>query len=381
MLKYQSKLPSGDTSIFAIMSGLASRYNAINLGQGFPNFDCDDVLKEKINHYLKSGKNQYCPMPGYIGLREELAKKYEASYNQKINAATDITITAGATQAIYTAITAFIKPGDEVIIFEPAYDSYVPSIQLNGGKHVTYKLKAPDYTVDWNKFEDLISSKTRMILINTPQNPIGKTFKEADLKNLENIIKDKDIILLSDEVYEHLIYDDQKHQSAIMFPHLFQQSLCTYSFGKTFHSTGWKLGYCIGPNHLMQEFRKTHQWVVFSVNSFLQYALADYLKDPKPYLGLPKFYQQKRDFFAKVMEGSRLNALHCEGTYFQLFDYSGISQESDLDFAKRLTQEYGVASIPVSPFYSDRTDGKVIRFCFAKTEDILEQAAQKLKAI
>jgi len=380
-ISFDSKLPEDITSIFAIMSKLATETKAINLGQGFPNFDCAESLKEKIEHYLRAGKNQYCPMPGLFDLRKILADKVNQAYNSTVNPNSEITISAGATQAISNIITAFVKPNDEVIILEPAYDSYKPGIELCQGRVVPYVLKAPEFKVDWNRFEALVSDKTKMIIINTPHNPVGKTLKREDMEALENIVQGRNIIVLSDEVYEHLIFDKQEHQSALRFPKLFQQTVAVYSFGKTFHSTGWKLGYSIAPEYITKEIRKIHQWNVFSVNSFLQYALADYMQDPQPYLGLGEFYQEKRDYFNLAMQESRLKPISCEGTYFQLFDYSDISDENDLDFAKRLTKEYGVASIPVSPFYADRTDGKVLRFCFAKTKDVLSQAADKLSKI
>lgn len=380
-VNFQSKLPDDVTSIFAVMSRYNAKHNAINLGQGFPNFDCADGLKDKIEHYLRAGKNQYCPMPGLLELRQVLADKVNTAYGSNVNPNTEVTLTAGATQAISNIITAFVQPNDEVILIEPAYDSYKPGIELCGGVVVPYVLKAPEFLVDWNAFATLVSDKTRLIIINTPHNPIGKTFKQKDMEALQDIVAGKNIIVLSDEVYEHLIYDNQEHQSALRFPKLFEQCVAVYSFGKTFHSTGWKLGYSIAPEYIMKEIRKVHQWNVFSVNSFLQYALADYMQDPAPYLGLGTFYQKKRDFFNAAMADSRLKPIPCEGTYFQLFDYSEISQEGDLEMAKRLTREYGVATIPVSPFYADRSDGKVLRFCFAKTEDVLGEAAEKLTGV
>ncbi len=380
-LSIQSKLPDDVTSIFAVMAKICNDAHAINLGQGFPNFDCADGLKDKIEEYLRAGKNQYCAMPGLFALREVLANKVNAAYDSSVNPEAEITISAGATQAISNIITAFVKPKDEVIILEPAYDSYKPSIELCGGVVVPYILKAPEFLVDWDAFEECISDKTRLIIINTPHNPIGKTLKQHDMEALQELVQGKNIIVLSDEVYEHLIYDKQVHQSILRFPKLYEQAIAVYSFGKTFHSTGWKLGYSIAPDYITKEIRKVHQWNVFSVNSFLQYALADYMSDPEPYLGLGKFYQEKRDFFNEAMKDSKLRPLACEGTYFQLFDYSELSDEDDLEMATRLTREYGVASIPVSPFYSDRSQGKVLRFCFAKTEDLLSQAAEKLSGI
>jgi methionine aminotransferase len=381
MLHINSKLPESRLTIFTVMSALANQYGAINLGQGFPDFDCDESLKILISKYLNAGKNQYCPMPGLFELREALSKKYFNSYNNKINPGSEITVTAGATQALFTAITAFIHSGDEVILIEPAYDSYRPSIILAGGIPISYELKSPDFKIDWDHFSDLISSKTRMIIINTPHNPIGRVLHEKDIIALQSLVKDKNIIVLSDEVYEHLIYDGLEHSSILKYPQLYEQSLAVYSFGKTFHSTGWKIGYVIAPEPLTTEFRKVHQWNVFSVNSFLQYALADYLKDPAPYLQLPSFYQGKRDHFNELLHGSKLLPLKCEGTYFQLFDYSSISSEDDIDFAKDITKYHGVAAIPLSVFYTSHRQDKLIRLCFAKTEEVLEKAAELLRKI
>ena len=363
------------------MSALAAEHGAINLSQGFPNFDTPQALKDKVAYYLQNGKNQYCPMAGLKELRDVLADKMKSSYGLECDPDSEITITAGATQALFTAITTFVDKGDEVILIEPAYDSYRPTIELVKGIPVPYELSAPDFKIDWDELAALITVRTRMIIINTPQNPIGKTLKQEDLEALQKITSGTDIIVLSDEVYEHLIFDGQAHQSVARYPELYERSLLVYSFGKTFHSTGWKIGYCVGPETLMSEFRKVHQFNVFCVNSFEQYALADYLRDPQPYLELPAFYQNKRDFLQNALTGSKLKALPSEGTYFQLYDYSEISDEPDTDFAKRMTTEYGVAAIPVSVFYSSGKQNNVIRLCFAKTEDMLEEAGKLLNAI
>lgn len=380
-MRILSKLPNVGTTIFTVMSQLAAEHGAINLSQGYPNFDTPQDLKDKVAYYLQNGKNQYCPMAGLIDLREVLADKMHQTYGLRPNPVTDITITAGATQAIFTAITTFVDKGEEVILIEPAYDCYRPTIELVKGVPVPYELSAPDFKIDWDELAALVTIRTRMIIINTPQNPIGKTLKQEDLEALQRITSGTDIIVLSDEVYEHLVYDGQHHQSVARFPELYNRSLLVYSFGKTFHSTGWKIGYCVGPEFLMSEFRKVHQFNVFCVNSFEQYALADYLKDPAPYLELPAFYQRKRDYLQSALEGSRLKPLPSEGTYFQLYDYSEISDEPDTEFAKRMTTEYGVASIPVSVFYSSQKQNGVIRLCFAKTEDMLEEAGNLLKVI
>lgn len=380
-MRILSKLPNVGTTIFTVMSQLAAEHGAINLSQGYPNFDTPKDLKDKVAYYLQNGKNQYCPMAGLITLREVLADKMQKSYGLRPDPGSEITITAGATQAIFTAITAFVDKGEEVILIEPAYDCYRPTIELVKGVPVPYELSAPDFNIIWDELKTLINVRTRMIIINTPQNPIGKTLKQEDLEELQRLTSGTDIIVLSDEVYEHLIFDGQLHQSVARFPELYQRSLLVYSFGKTFHSTGWKIGYCVGPEILMSEFRKVHQFNVFCVNSFEQYALADYLKNPEPYLGLPAFYQKKRDFLQSALKGSRLKPIPSEGTYFQLYDYSDISDEPDTEFAKRMTTEYGVASIPVSVFYSSRKQNGVIRLCFAKTEDMLEEAGNLLKVI
>ncbi len=363
------------------MSLLAKKHGAINLSQGFPNFDCSPKLQDLVHHYTKKGFNQYAPMAGDPKLRQELCKKSERLYGLLPNSESEITITAGATQALYTAISAFVKTGDEVILLEPAYDSYAPAVEVCGGTVVPYTLKAPDYAVDWEKMGQLLSPRTKMIIINTPHNPTGSILTASDLEQLQKLTRDTDIIVLSDEVYEHLIYDGEAHQSVLRFPELWQRSLVTYSFGKTFHVTGWKLGYCLGSAPLMKEFRKVHQFNVFSVNHPQQKAIADFLESPEEYLSLSNFFQAKRDFFLKTMEGSRFRPVPCKGTYFQLFDYSAISQEKDTDFARRMTMEYGVAAIPISVFYSDGRDDRVVRLCFAKTEEVLEKAGKLLRQV
>ncbi len=377
----QSKLPKAGTSIFAIMSALSNEHQAINLGQGFPDFDCDEKLRILVSKYLNDGKNQYCPMPGFLGLRQSISDKMFRSYNTRLDPASQICVTAGATQALFTAITAFVNHGDEVIIFEPAYDSYAPTIQIAGGIPKPYRLTLPDYRVDWDRVESMITDRTRMIMINTPHNPTGTILKKEDLLALERIVANTNIIVVSDEVYEHLIYDEEEHQSVIRFPNLFQQSMAIYSFGKTFHSTGWKMGYCIGPDHLIKEFKNVHQWNVFSVNSFTQYALAEHLQDPQSYETLPLFFQQKRDFLNEALKEVPLKPQLSKGTYFQLFNYEKISDQNDLDFAKYMTTEIGVASIPLSPFYTDPPGDKVIRLCFAKKESTLSSAAERLSKL
>ncbi len=373
-----SKLPSVGTTIFSVMSALAQKHGAINLSQGFPNFPASEELTELVCHYLRQGYNQYAPMPGLQELREQIAAKVSRMYGLQVDAQEEITMTAGATQAIYCAIAAFVKAGDEVIIFEPAYDCYRPAVEVNGGKAVIYELEAPDYKVNWQEVQHLLSSRTRMIIINTPHNPSGTTLKASDMLALQQLCEGTDILVLSDEVYEHLIYDGQQHQSVLRFPQLRRRSLATYSFGKTFHATGWKIGYCIAPPELMREFRKVHQYNTFAVHRPTQHALADYLQAPEHYDQLPAFYQQKRDYLQQQLSASRLKPLPCAGTYFCSYDYSAVSDEPDGDFTKRLITEHGIAAIPVSAFYSSGKDERIIRLCFAKTEDTLQQAAEIL---
>ena len=380
-MNIKSKLPNVGTTIFTVMSTLANECNAINLSQGFPNYDCDPRLKDLVNYYIQNGHNQYAPMAGVSALRKVLAEKNEALYGKKINPDTEITITAGATQAIFTAIANFVDAGDEVVIIEPAYDSYRPAVEVCGGMTRCYELKGPDYKINWKDFRKLVSFRTKMIIINTPHNPTGSILTAEDMKELEDITRGSDTIILSDEVYEHLIYDGQEHQSVQRYPELYKRSLITYSFGKTFHTTGWKVGYCLGPEELMVEFRKVHQFNVFSVNNPVQQAIAEFLNEPEEYLKLNNFYQQKRDFFLESIKGSKFKPIACRGTYFQLLDYSEISDMKDTEFAKWMTKEKGVASIPVSVFYSKGSNEKVIRLCFAKTEALLEKAGNLMKKI
>lgn len=377
-MQHISKLPNVGTTIFTVMSALATKHQAINLSQGFPNFESDQKLIDLVNGAMHSGFNQYAPMQGSMDLRQAIAKKFELLYHTSYHPETEITVTAGATQAIFTIISAFIKPDDEVLIFKPAYDCYEPAIELNGGKTIAVQLQAPNYKVDWNAIKSLINSKTKMVIINTPQNPSGTIFSKDDMLQLQALLKNTDIILLSDEVYEHLVFDGEQHQSACLFPDLKERSFVVASFGKTFHNTGWKVGYCCAPKALMEEFQKVHQFNVFSVNHPVQKALADYLQEPKHYLELSGFYQQKRDLFLSLIEGSRFKFTAAKGTYFQVLDYSAITDECDLDFAKRLTVDYGLASIPLSVFNANGLDHKVLRFCFAKTDETLKAAAKIL---
>jgi methionine aminotransferase len=377
----KSKLPHTETSIFAVMSGLANKHGAINLSQGFPDFKVSQELIDLIYHNMNSGKNQYAPMPGVIDLRIAIAKKINTLYQLSVNPEDEITITAGATQALFTAITAFVSKDDEVIIFEPAYDSYAPAVRLNGGIPKYISLNKPDFKIDWNEVKDLISSQTKMIIINTPNNPGGFVFEEADMNYLEELTRNTNIIVISDEVYEHIIFDGFTHQSALKFPDLYKRTIVVFSFGKTFHATGWKMGYVIAPKNLSIEFRKIHQFNVFCVTTPIQYALASYLENKKNYLNLPDFYQQKRDFFIAKIPNSRFKVIPTHGTYFQLLDYSEISDQAEFEFAQWLTIEKGLASIPVSSFYHNKKNQQILRFAFPKEEETLDKAATILNSI
>jgi methionine aminotransferase len=376
-----SKLPNIGTTIFTVMSKLATDHNAINLSQGFPDFSCDKEMISLVNKFMKAGNNQYAPMAGLLSLREILAQKTADIYGVNYNPETEITVTAGATQAIYTAISAIVHEGDEVIIFEPAYDCYQPAIDLNGGKTVYMQLQAPDYTIDWERVKKVINHRTKMIIINTPHNPTGSVMTAEDMLMLQKLTKDTDIVIISDEVYEHIIFDGRQHQSVARFPGLAERSFIISSFGKTFHATGWKTGYCIAPANLMAEFRKVHQFLVFSCNTPIQMALAEFLKEKERYLGLGSFYQKKRDHFISLVGSSKFDMLPAAGTYFQLLSYKNISQEKDTDYAIRLTKEFGIASVPISVFYHEGEDNHVLRFCFAKKEETLEKAAAILNKI
>lgn len=373
-----SKLPGVETSIFAVMSGLANQHKAINLSQGFPDFPVSEKLISSIHKKMKAGLNQYAPMPGVAEFREQIVKKAYKTYGIEYNVDSEVTVTAGATQALFTAITAFIREEDEVIIFEPAYDSYGPAVRLNGGVVKYSQLRLPDYHIDWQEVALMITHRTKMIIINTPHNPSGSVLSEEDMLQLQKITKNTDIIILSDEVYEHIIFDGKKHESVCAYPELTERSLVVGSFGKTFHATGWKMGFVFAPENLMKEFRKVHQFNVFAVNTPIQHALAEYMMDPENYLHLGEFYQQKRDFFTERVKGSRFKIIPSYGTYFQLLDYSAISEEKEMDFATRLITEFGLASIPVSAFYQKKDDNKILRFCFAKSEETIEKAAEIL---
>ncbi|MCC6251740.1 MAG: methionine aminotransferase [Bacteroidia bacterium] len=377
----RSKLPTTGTTIFTVMSQMAVEHNAINLAQGFPDFSVSTDLINLVSKYMKKGYNQYAPMAGSMKLREIVAQKVEDLYNTKYNPDTEITITSGATQAIYTAISAIVNEGDEVIVFEPAYDCYIPAIELNGGKAIFVQLKFPEYSINWDDVRKLINKHTRMIIINNPNNPTGSILSTEDLMNLEKLIRNTDIVVLSDEVYEHIVFDSNEHQSVARFPRLAERSFIISSFGKTYHATGWKMGYCLAPINLMNEFRKVHQFLVFSANHPVQLALAEFMARTEEYLNLGNFYSEKRNYFQSLLKNSKFELLPCNGTYFQILKYDKISQESDIKFAEILTTRYGVASIPVSVFYHRKIDNKVLRFCFAKENSTLEKAAEKLCSI
>lgn len=376
-----SKLPNTSTTIFTIMSQMANEYNAINLGQGFPDFGMDENLVRAVSKAMQDGYNQYAHMNGVPALTEAIAEKVEKLYQTKIDVSSQITITPGATYAIYTALSAVIFPGDEVIVFEPAYDSYIPNIEINGGVPVLIPLSYPSYNIPWEKVKEKINSKTKAILINSPQNPTGAVISEADILELKKLMEGTNITLISDEVYEHLIFDDLPHYSILKYPDLLENSFVCFSFGKTYHCTGWKMGYCIGGKNLMQEFRKVHQYNAFTTNTPMQYGLASILRDAQTYLSLPALMQHKRDYFLKSMQGSPFQALPSHGSYFQCFSYAAFSDEKDLDYAKMLVKNYGVATIPLSSFYKNGTDNKVLRFCFAKKEETLLKAAEKLHKV
>lgn len=376
-----SKLPDLETTIFSVMSALANEHDAINLSQGFPNFKGDQALFDLVSKAMNAGYNQYAPMPGSFALRKAISGKFELLYNESYKPEDEITVTAGATQAIFTAITAFIKNGDEVIVFRPAYDCYVPTIELNGGKAISIQLQHPEYKVDWDEVRSKINANTKMIIINSPHNPSGTILSEDDMISLQELTQNTNIIILSDEVYEHIIFDNEKHQSVCLFKDLKSRSFITASFGKTFHNTGWKTGYCCAPRELMKEFKKVHQFNVFSVNHPMQVALAEYLDNADHYRDLSWFYQEKRDLFLNLIKDSRFNFKPSKGTYFQTVDYSEISKENDLTFARRLTIEKGVAAIPNSAFNHDHFNQHTIRFCFAKTDDTLKRAAEVLRKI
>jgi len=373
----RSKLPGAPTSIFAVMSALAREHNAINLSQGFPDFDLAPGLIELMDMNMRAGNNQYAPMPGVPQLREEISRKIQRDYGKYYNPGTEINITAGATQALFTAFNSLIFPGDEVVIIEPAYDSYYPSVVLNGGTPVPVPLD-DNFRFDWQRIKAAVNPKTSVIVINSPHNPLGTVFHQDDIDALTEIVRDTGITIISDEVYEHIIFDGRQHLSMARYPELAERSLVISSFGKTFHATGWKVGYVAAPAKYIAEFRKIHQFTVFAVNTPAQASYAEFLKDPRHYLQLSEFYQKKRDYLNGFYAGTKLKFKPAEGTYFQIFDYSAYSDEDDFTFSKRLTAEAGTAVIPLSPFYSEKYGGKKIRVCFAKKDAVLKEGAERL---
>ncbi len=374
----QSKLPTVGTTIFTVMSQLAVEQGAVNLGQGFPDFPMSSELTALVDAAMKNNFNQYTHMNGLPLLRERLAEKAAKLYGASIDPETQITITPGGTYAIYTALTTVLQPGDEVIVFEPAYDSYIPNIEINGAIPVLISLQYPDYSIPWDAVRSKINTRTKMIMINTPHNPTGSVLSENDIAELRSIVKDTSILILSDEVYEHLIFDGIAHQSMLRYPDLLERSFVCFSFGKTYHCTGWKLGYCISSPAFMKEFRKVHQFNCFSCDTPKQVAIANYIQNEEAYLSLPAFLQQKRDFFRELMKATPFTCIPSHGSYFECYGYGHFSNESDKEFAIRLTKEYGIATIPMSAFYKHGEDNKVLRFCFAKKEETLEKAVAKL---
>jgi methionine aminotransferase len=376
-----SRLPNVGTTIFTVMSRLAAETGALNLSQGFPEYSAPPELYDLVHRHMRAGSNQYPPMAGAAPLREAIARKVEALYGARYDPEHEITVTAGGTQALYTAVAALVRPGDEVILFEPAYDSYAPSVALNGGTAVRARLRFPDYRPDWAEVRRLVGPRTRMIVVNTPHNPSGAVFTAEDVRSLAALVEGTDIVVLADEVYEHIVFDGRRHESCARYPDLAARSFVVSSFGKTYHVTGWKVGYVLAPRELTLEFRRAHQFIVFTVNTPVQLALAEWLGDPSRYLELAAFYERKRDLFREGLAATRFRVLPCHGTYFQLVSYAGLTAEGDAPLAERLTREAGVASIPVSAFYEDPPGDPVLRFCFAKNDDTLSRACDRLAKI
>ena len=380
-MSFPSKLPSSGTSIFTVMTKLANEHHAINLSQGFPDFDCAPELVEAVASYMRKGENQYAMPQGAATLREALADKVYRLYKRKYDPETEITVTAGATEGLFSAITAFVHPGDEVILFEPAYDSYVPVVRLSGGNPVFVTLRFPDYRIDWDEVRRALSPKTRLLIINSPHNPTGTILQERDILELKQVLEKTSALVISDEVYEHVVFDGAEHLSLARDPILAERAIVISSFGKTYHTTGWKVGYCLAPKEVSAEIQRIHQFVTFSVNNAVQSAYADFVVHDPLASGVSAFYQQKRDLFLSVLQETRFRPLPCAGTYFQLLDYSSITNEPDTNVALQLLQEQGVASIPLSPFLYTSAPDPVLRFCFAKRDDTLEQAAARLRRV
>lgn len=377
-MKITSKLPGTGTTIFTVMSGLATEYNAVNIGQGFPDFETNEALTELVSRAMKNGYNQYAPMQGWMPLRDSISEKVKFLYGTDIDPANEITITPGGTYALYCALTAILNPGDEAIVMQPNYDSYVPNILINGAKPVYVDLDLPGYTVNWRKVANAVTPKTKAIVINSPHNPTGSVLSAEDIQQLRKVVKGTNIFIVSDEVYEHIIFDEVPHQSILRFPDLYARSFVCFSFGKLYHCTGWKVGYCVAPPELTKEFIRVHQFNAFSTNSTVQVALAEFLKEKDAYLSLGSFFQQKRDFFIDAMKQTKFNLFHSAGSYFICGSYAQLSDEGDRDFCIRMTKEAGVTTIPVSAFYQSAKDDRVIRFCFGKKQSTLERAVEKL---
>lgn len=380
-IRIDSRFPQMGTTIFTVMSKMAAECGAVNLSQGFPDFQAEPALFDAMHRYMLAGRNQYAPMAGMPELRAAIVDKVAALYGPRFDVESEVTVTAGATQAIFTAIAAFVRPGDEVIVFAPVYDSYVPAIETVGGTAVYAQLKFPDYTPDWDQVAALITPRTRMIIVNSPHNPTGSLLVAVDLEKLANLLRGTDIVVLSDEVYEHILFDGEQHASLCGHPELAARSIVVSSFGKTYHITGWKIGYVVGPAALMAEFRKVHQFNVFTVHGPSQLALAEYMQDASRHLKLAAFYEEKRDFFRQILTQTPFELLPCRGTYFQLASYRAISDLPDRAFAEWMTREIGVAVIPVSVFYADGRDDRVVRFCFAKKEETLLAAGERLRRL
>ena len=378
IMHLQSKLPDLELTIFAVMTQLAHQHSAINLSQGFPDFDTYPELISLVEKYMREGHNQYAPMQGVMPLREQIAEKVYDMYGAQYDPVTEITVTSGATESIFAAITAAVSKDDEVIIVEPAYDAYAPVVQLSGGIPVYLQLKFPDYHMDWDEFAKAVSSKTKLIILNYPHNPTGAVLSQEDMSNLSRIVENTQALIVSDEAYEHIVFDGLRHESIARHPQLARRSFVICSFGKTYHTTGWKIGYCLAPEPLSTELQKIHQYLTFASNTPVQLAYAEFMQNKELYLNLPEFYQQKRDLFLELIAESRFRPLPCKGTYYQMLDYSQISDEPDIAVAKRLTAEHGVAAIPPSALYHQKEDHKVLRFCFAKKSETLEKAAEKL---
>jgi methionine aminotransferase len=377
----QSKLPSAGVTIFSVMSRLSDEVGAINLGQGFPDFDCSPELVEAVGRHMKEGHNQYAPMLGVYRLREALARKIELLYGRRYDPATEICVTSGATECLFSTLTALVRPGDEVILFQPAYDSYAPAVHLSGGTPVYVTLRGPDYHVDWDEVRRAVTSRTRVIVVNTPHNPTGTVLDRDDIRELTRVLQQTDAFVVSDEVYEHIVFDGARHESMARHPEIAERAVVISSFGKTYHTTGWKIGYCAAPQALAAEVARVHQWVTYAVNTPIQHAYADMVSRDPVCAEVTSFYQTKRDLFLDLIKGSRFRPLACRGTFFQVVDYSAITDEGDADFAIRLTKEHGVAAIPISPFLSGVDPGPVLRFCFAKRDETLQAAAKRLRGV